>query len=727
MAQLHIEPLPRNATPGEVLRFVAVVGKLDGKQVGKITLLGNAARFEVPGTHAARLVAALDGAAFRERPVRVRFADRKGTGSHEHFDRLARLLQLEAEAEREQFKDRAARGVAEDGTTLTKLVVVEEDAGLGGRLILTFGSVNRGAPLPPNRLQPGAPLVLTQTGTNRPASLRGVVSDRAERVISVAFEQPDLELPDDATWRLDLSPDEASRQRQLAALARAGTADGDRLAELRAVLFGERAPEFEGNPSPEGGGEPESISAFPKREGGRGVRLTSPLNPPQLAAVEFALAAKDVAVIHGPPGTGKTTTVVELIRRAVARGEKVLACAPSNAAVDNLLDKLLAAGLEPVRLGHPARVAPALRDRALGLLVQSHPDARQARKFAREARALFRKADKWTKAKPQPGEKQALRAEGRDLLAEARKLEQLAVERVLDSAAVVCATLTGVDSETLSRRRFDLAVLDEACQSTEPASWVPLLRADRVVLAGDPCQLRPTILSPEAAEKGLAVSLMERVMALLGPGVSRLLTVQYRMHAAIMGFSSAEFYGGELVADVSVIGHRLCDLPGVRAEPLTESPVKFIDTAGAGYDEELEEDTDSRRNPQEAGLAARYVRALLDAGVSPADVAVIAPYAAQVRLLRELLPVPGLEIDSVDGFQGREKEAVVISLVRSNPEGEIGFLADVRRTNVALTRARRKLIVIGDSATLACHEFYGRMLGYFEQVGAYGSVWEEDG
>jgi superfamily I DNA and/or RNA helicase len=219
---------------------------------------------------------------------------------------------------------------------------------------------------------------------------------------------------------------------------------------------------------------------------------------------------------------------------------------------------------------------------------------------------------------------------------------------------------------------------------------------------------------------------MERVMATLGPGVSRLLTVQYRMHADVMGFSSAEFYGGELVADDSVVGHRLCDLPGVRAEPLTETPVKFIGTAGAGYDEELDEETDSRFNPQEAALAAKYVRRLLDAGVSASDIAVIAPYSAQVRLLRELLAGSGVEIDSVDGFQGREKEAVVISLVRSNPEGEIGFLADVRRTNVALTRARRKLVVVGDSATLANHEFYKRLLEYVEGIGAYASVWEEE-
>jgi superfamily I DNA and/or RNA helicase len=163
----------------------------------------------------------------------------------------------------------------------------------------------------------------------------------------------------------------------------------------------------------------------------------------------------------------------------------------------------------------------------------------------------------------------------------------------------------------------------------------------------------------------------------------------------------------------------------VTSDRLTETPVTFVDTAGAGYEEEEEADTDSRLNPQEAGLAARYVRRLIDAGVRAEDIAVITPYAGQVRRLRELLAVPGLEIDSVDGFQGREKEAVVISLVRSNPVGDIGFLADVRRTNVALTRARRKLVVVGDSATLAGHPFYARLLEYFERVGAYRSVWEE--
>ena len=227
------------------------------------------------------------------------------------------------------------------------------------------------------------------------------------------------------------------------------------------------------------------------------------------------------------------------------------------------------------------------------------------------------------------------------------------------------------------------------------------------------------------ADAGLSVSLMERVVIRFGGQVARRLVVQYRMHEAIMAFPSAEFYDGDLVADPSVAAHRLTDLPGVSG-PIAERVVRFIDTAGASYDEEQEDDTESRFNRQEAALAAKQVRAFVAAGVAPEQIAVITPYRGQVRLLREMLrEFPALEIDSVDGFQGREKEAVVISLVRSNPAGEIGFLADTRRTNVALTRARRALVVIGDSATLAADPFYQRMIAHFEATGAYSSVWEE--
>jgi superfamily I DNA and/or RNA helicase len=626
-----------------------------------------------------------------------------------HFRRLASLLELEADAEAAQARARVERlspAEAERlGDCLTDLVISEESSGLGGRCLLTLVKRRRTAPLPWTRLQVGSPVLLLPERDPKSPGTRGVVCERTTRHLQVAVAEP----PDDdeggMTYRVVLCGDEVSRLRQRSALERARAAERGRLAELRDILLGHAAPAF----GPEADFAP----------------LDPALNGPQRDAVRFALAARDVAIIHGPPGTGKTTTVIELIRQAVRRGEQVLACAPSNLAVDNLLERLVAAGESAIRLGHPARVLPALREHTLDLLVEDHADVRLARKFTKEAFALFRRAKKWTRARPEPGARRDMRKEARDLLADARRLEAQAVEHILHGASVVCATLTGLDPELLGRREFDLAVIDEAAQGTEPGCWIPLARCRRVVLAGDHCQLPATVVSREAAAAGFGVSLLERLAGRYGGAVTRRLTVQYRMHEAIMNFPSTEFYGGELVADASVRGHRLCDLPGVRAEPLTESLLYFLDTAGAGYDERREPDGESLLNPDEAALLCRKVRSLLEAGVPPGEVAVIAPYSAQVRLLRGQLSAEGVEVDSVDGFQGREKEVVVISLVRSNPEGDIGFLADVRRMNVALTRARRKLVVLGDSATLAAHPFYQRLVGYFEAAGAYHNVWEE--
>ena len=618
----------------------------------------------------------------------------------EHFDRLSRLLDLEGEAEREQ----AARSDSEgEGRALTGLAIRDEDAGLGGRLLLTFGKRDLALPLPPTRLQPGSPVLLKCPNDGDQVAVRGIVFARDRATIRVAIDDSDDSIPEGETWRIELSSDEMSRRRQKAAMASAKNAKRDRLAELRDVLLGRREAEFD---------KPLPLSP-----------LDSGLNESQQEAIVLALSAKDLAIIHGPPGTGKTTALVEVIRQAVRRGDRVLACAPSNLAVDNLLEKLLAAGENPVRLGHPARVSESLRDHTLDVLAESHPDAKQARKFYKEAHAMLRKAGKWTRGKPEPGERGNLRREARALIDDARKLDDLAIEKILDGTRILCATLTGLNAELLGNRRFDLVAIDEACQTPEPACWIAIGRAKRLVLAGDHCQLPPTVLSLEATRKGLSVSLMERLVACFGPSITRRLREQYRMNDAIAGFSSAEFYASDLVAHNSVKEHLLRDLPGVESLPFTASPVNFIDTAGAGYDEE--EVNESKRNVNEAKLGVLKVRGLLEAGLTPEQIAVITPYSAQVKLLREILDVPGLEIDSVDGFQGREKEAVVFSMVRSNPEGDVGFLADVRRTNVALTRARRKLIVIGDSATLANHPFYQRMLTYFEQIGAYGSVWEE--
>lgn len=631
----------------------------------------------------------------------------------DYFQRLIRLLELEAEAEKQEalreMRRRSPAGAESTGSGLINLVIREQDAGLGGRILLTFGKRNQTLSLPWTRLGTGSPVILSEEG-NRPgdsssaAGWRGVVSHLQRDSIQVAFaEWPEAELAH-STFRLDRSTDEISRQRQRLALETAQRASSSRLPSLRDVLLGRQPPAFHQIEEP--------------------AALDQGLNDTQRAAVNFALSADDVAIIHGPPGTGKTTTIVELIRQIVRQGQSVLAVAPSNLAVDNLLERLPAAGENAIRLGHPARVLPELRQHTLEEQVESHPDIRLARKLTREAYALRDQAAKFTRARPEPGARQALRQEARQMLADARKLEDQVTERLVGAARIVCATTTGLDRDLLHGRLFDWCIMDEASQSTEPGAWIPLQYANRLVLAGDPCQLPPTVISAEAAAEGFNISLIERLMHDLGPKISRQLTVQYRMHQEIMSFSSTEFYNDSLTAGNAVAYHLLQDLPGIRAGEFTGTAVNFIDMAGASYDEQVDPDGESRLNPQEAAVILQNVQALLDAGLAPTEIAVISPYSAQVRLLREQLKHSDIEVDSVDGFQGREKEAVLVSLVRSNRDGEIGFLEDVRRMNVALTRARRKLIVVGDSATITAHPFYQRMVDYFEAIGAYHSVWE---
>ena len=710
MPLLHIEPLPRRASKPEILEFFNRIGGLDRKRVGRIEFRGSAVVVEVPDGWEARLLKALDGQVFGDRRVRVRIAaDRSSTsGPEDHFARLGRLLNLESRAEAQRVAQQARKlspaEAEKTGNSLIDLVVADENAGLGGRFIVQLLRRTRGG-LPWTRLDTGSPVVLSPHKDRAQISYRGVVCERSEISISVAIDGLPDELGDYDTWRLDVAFDEVATARQRAALEQARVLRGDRAAILRDVLLGQRQPEF---------GVDRAVGA-----------LDPSLNEVQLGAVQFALSARDVGLIHGPPGTGKTTAVVEVIRQAVRRGRKVLACAPSNLAVDNIFERLLGFRERVVRLGHPARVLPELREHTLDLLVEGHRDVRLARKLVKQAMSLFREASRQRRTAPKPGERRQLRDDARSLLADARKMEQQAAESILDSAAVICATTTGIDSQLLGPRRFDLVVIDEACQSTEPGCWIPLLRGDRLVLAGDHCQLPPTVVSQEAVAEGFGISLFERLVDHYGPDIARRLTVQYRMHQAIMDFSSRELYDGQLEAHASVREHRLCDVAGVPALQITEWPLEFIDTAGAGYDEELEPDGESRMTRQEAELGVHKVRELVDAGLAARDIGVISPYGAQVRLLREQLDVPGLEIDSVDGFQGREKEAVVISLVRSNPKGEIGFLGDIRRMNVAMTRARRKLLMVGDSATLGGHPFYTRLLEYCEGLGAYRTVWEE--
>ena len=631
--------------------------------------------------------------------------------SEDHFQKLARLLDLEAEAEKQEtlrsLEKQSPAEAEASGNSLINLVIREEDSGLGGRILLTFGKRNENLNLPWSRIGNGSPVILSEEGTHDKdaPSWRGIVSRAHKETIQVAFTQWPESDSDRPTFRLDRSTDEISRQRQRQALETARGAKGTRLSILRDVLLGKQNPVFEKIEKP--------------------IPFNPALNDSQNQAVRFALSAEDVAIIHGPPGTGKTTTLIELIRQITRNGQSVLAVAASNLAVDHLLERLIDAGENAIRLGHPARVTPALREHTLDELAEIHPDMKLARKLTRDAHSLRKQASKYFRIKPDPGLRQSLREEAKQLLKEAQQIEDSVTERIINSARIVCATATGLASETFAQRKFDWCIMDEASQSVEPSAWIPIQYANRLVLAGDHCQLPPTVISPEAIHGGLNISLMERLLENPKVDVSRLLDVQYRMHQDIMQFSSDVFYEGSLQADESVRSALLADLPQVRSTPLTDCPIHFIDTAGASYDEEQEHNGDSRLNPLEAELVIKKIHELLDCGITSDQIAVISPYSAQVKFLREKLKHLELEIDSVDGFQGREKEAVIVSLVRSNRDGEVGFLADTRRMNVALTRAKRKLIVIGDSATITSHGFYQRLVEYFESIGAYHSVWEE--
>lgn len=701
---IFLDGLPPTTGKGGIVRLLIETGDMNQARIGKIALHGGMATVEVPDGWAARLVRALDGAQVETRHIRAwRQVDDEGNGRHHtHFAQLRRWLTIEAEAERQQQRD-----TAESEHSLTRLVQRGEDVGLGGHILVRLAPRNEQAQLPWTKLTVGSPVILREEGADNASSWRGVVSRITTQMVELALNQspePEGAAP---TFRVDPASDEVVRQRMQRALAQVEAASGSRLAELRQVLLGEREAEF----------VPDY--ATPRLHPG-----CAALNPSQQAAIRHALSAVDVGIIHGPPGTGKTTTVAALIVTAVAQGYRVLACAPSNLAVDNLAERLAAANVAIVRLGHPVRILPELQTYTLDALVERQADYRQAQKLRKEAFGLRAQAGKQRRARPMPGEKRSLRQEADDMLDEARLLEAVAVERVLDQTSVILSTLTAIDSAILGQREFDLCVIDEAGQSVEPATWIPLPRAQRLVLAGDHQQLPPTILSAEAKSEGFGASLLEQVIQRDGAQVARRLDVQYRMHAQIMGFSAAEFYEGTLQAATAVQNHLLCDLPGVTRNELTETAVTFIDTAGASYDELQPDDSASRSNPQEAALVVSKVQQLSAAGVHADDIAVITPYAAQVQYLREQLPA-AVEVGSVDGFQGREKEAVIISLVRSNPEGNVGFLAETRRMNVALTRARRKLIVIGDSATITAHPFYARMIDYFDAIGAYHSVWEE--
>ncbi len=445
------------------------------------------------------------------------------------------------------------------------------------------------------------------------------------------------------------------------------------------------------------------------------------LNESQKMAVKAMLSNEPVVVIHGPPGTGKTTTITNGIKALwQTYKEQILVCAPSNTAVDLLTEKLDKLGLNVVRIGNPVRIGAHLQALTLDAKISTHAANKNIKAYKRQASEYKKMALKYKRnyGKAEREQRNLLLAEARKLMKDVSNEEQYISTDILDKCQVITATLVGANNYNLQNKKFNTVVIDEAGQALEPSCWIPILKAQRVIFAGDHLQLPPTVKNNASSSNTLLTTLFEKNIKL---HKANLLNVQYRMHEAIMSFSNHQFYNGELIA------HDTNKLALLKEQ---DAPILFVDTAGCGF-EELSEET-SLSNPEEASFTLKILAAqLAEYNNLQLSIGVITPYKKQAILLNELLlhseellDYKQLAINTIDSFQGQERDVIIISLVRSNTNNIIGFLSDTRRMNVALTRAKKKLIVIGDSATISSHPFYDAFINYTQSIDAYKSAWE---
>ncbi len=430
------------------------------------------------------------------------------------------------------------------------------------------------------------------------------------------------------------------------------------------------------------------------------------LNESQQQAVKAVVQNESIVIVHGPPGTGKTTTLIEAITQLIKQGEKILVSAPSNTAVDTIVRGLIATGVKVLRVGNSSKadeeVFPYTPEGKLSNSKQQK-EIKQLKMRAEEFRKMALKY-KRSFGKAEREQRNLLFKEVKSIRAEIKKLQAYNEEKLYTEADVIAGTPIGLYDAKTSQLKFDSLVIDEAGQCIEPLAWCLFPLAQKIVLAGDHLQLPPTVLSEEALRKGFNRSILE--VAIQSLKNVYLLNTQYRMRESIAGFSSDYFYEG-LLLSASHLSN-------------TGQHITFIDTAGSGYQEVQGNDGMSLQNKGELDIVIKLMET---ENLNPRTTAFISPYSGQVAAAREVLPRE-MRISTIDSFQGQEKETIILSLVRSNEDGIIGFLKDYRRMNVAITRAKEQLFVIGDSATIGADPFYNSFLGYVEKMGVYRTVWE---
>lgn len=628
---------------------------------------------------------------------------------HPYFANLIQLLQIERNADLESYQKLTQSASVADrraaGFTWYPIAIRGTEPARGDYLSLeaertTHHDIS-------HQLRFGASAVFFSNHNPAQDRLEGTITFQAGNRLKITLRTE--ELPDwasDGKLGIELLFDNNSYDEMLAALKDAARRmENSKEATLAQILSGTSKPSFRTD---------IPLYEVPK------------LNPSQQQSLNTILAARELAIVHGPPGTGKTTTLVQAVKALIKQdGKQILVVAPSNTAVDLLSEKLADEGLNVLRVGNPARVSEKLISLTLDSKMNEHSSMKQVRALKKEAGDFKNMAHKYKRnfGRAEKEQRKALFDEAHKIMKEVGSTEQFIQDDLLAKAQVITATLVGANHYTVRNLNYQTVVIDEAGQALEPACWIPILKAQKVILAGDPFQLSPTIKSDEAARKGLNITLLEKCIK-LHPESVVMLEEQYRMNTAIMGYSSKVFYKQKLKAHASVANHVLLD---------GEQPLVFIDTAGCGFDEKAE--GTSTTNLDEAAFLIRHLNELITRVTPLMDcpsVAVISPYKEQIGVLKDLLlQEPALQpfskyisVNTIDSFQGQERDVVFISMTRSNAEGNIGFLTDIRRMNVAMTRARKKLVVIGDSATLSRLAFYADFIGYAEEFGGYKSAWE---
>ncbi len=635
----------------------------------------------------------------------------------ERIQQLQKLLKIERDEDFEQYKQHFSRNNInyrkEHGVTWYPLVITNIEIGLGEYLAIDIErTTNHNEP---HQFSGGKIASLFSNAHQDSQPINGTVKVLGQN--KLRFSLTVDELPDwchDGKLGINLLFDETSYNEMNIALEKVNSATNNRLAHLRDVMYKIKLPQFEKLD--------ESL-------------CIAGLNQSQNLAVQKIVAAKDIAIIHGPPGTGKTTTLVQAIRQTLMSEKQVLVCSSSNTAVDLLTEKLHREGIIVLRLGNPARISEEVLMNTLDAKVAAHPSSKELKSYRKTAEEYFRMAGKYkrTFGREEREQRQLFYQEARKILNDARVLEDYIISEQFNKAQVIACTPVVSSGRMMRDKYFTTVFIDEAAQALEPMTWIPITRSNRVIFAGDHFQLPPTVKSKKAEAGGLKDTLFEQCMYI--DNVSIMLTTQYRMHEHIMNFSNQKFYQGKLIADNSVKNTLLSFNEN---EILLNTPIDFIDTAGCGYNEIVNSESLSIANPEEAQLLIKHLKLVLEQYYQTnktekrITIGLISPYKEQVQYLTTKIAEDEdlqkyksqIAIKTVDGFQGQERDIIYISLVRSNDQKEIGFLNDIRRMNVALTRAKKKLVVIGDSSTLANQSFYKDFMDYADSIGAYKSAWE---